>query len=219
MSCGQQPKDRKSQLLEDIKSRAVGENAKFEDTAHWRMISNMYGDSILVQIDNFLRDTTLNDSAASSFFRNRIKRVLLDRKMQDAGAQVGMINDFEEIYTASQLIALEHFSDSISIEKTRMTIVVVTIDSLAATKEKFNDIILSIQNNWLLGVLNSNYILLGINASGGKVKICSNEGLKSKLPEEFTKKAIDEVILPEFRQKKYFEGTKEGILRLIQSIP
>jgi uncharacterized membrane protein YgcG len=51
-----------------------------------------------------------------------------------------------------------------------------------------------------------------------KIRINNGFGIETKLTDTDTKKIMDDIILPEFKKGNYFEGTKNGVLALMQKI-
>lgn len=131
---------------------------------------------------------------------------------------VGWTNDFERIFTKTQTKEL----DSIISEHEKITsnqIVIVTLDTVFTSEEELFNYSLKLFQHWGVGTKEKNN---GIGILFGKkmrmIRIQSGYGIESKISNEETKKIIDEVIIPEFKQEKYFEGIKKGLLALIEKI-
>ncbi len=104
-------------------------------------------------------------------------------------------------------------------KETTNEIVIVTIDSSWTTQEKFNNLILTIANDWEVGKKGlNNGITIGISTGLRKIRICNGYGIEAKLTDAETKTIMDDRILPEFRKGDYFTGTKNGLLALMQKV-
>ena len=60
-----------------------------------------------------------------------------------------------------------------------------------------------------------NGILIGITLQPTKIKILRCPHTSEKLPVDKCDKIIKEVMLPSFAQKEYFDGTKKGLLEIL----
>jgi uncharacterized protein len=132
---------------------------------------------------------------------------------------LGCTIDNEHIFTTSQILELDSMIHKFEKETTNQ-IAIVTIDSSIATKEKFDSLIFTIDS------LRYDYssksfpyeTVIAISKALKRVRI-SNCNLSTKLEADETNKIIDDFMLPQFEQGNYFEGTKNGLLALIQKIP
>jgi uncharacterized protein len=130
----------------------------------------------------------------------------------------GWTNDYEHIFTNDQVAALDSIITKFEKETTN-EIVIVTIDSSWTTQEKFNNLILTIANDWEVGKKGlNNGITIGISTGLRKIRICNGYGIEAKLTDAETKTIMDDRILPEFRKGDYFTGTKNGLLALMQKV-
>lgn len=127
-------------------------------------------------------------------------------------------NDYEHILTAQQINIL----DSVIAEfenKTTIEIAIVTVDSFFTTKETFDADITALGNSWGVGKKEEkNGIIIGISSSLKKIRITNGHGIESKLSDNETKKIIDEVMIPAFKQAHFFEGLQKGLLSLIEKL-
>ena len=127
---------------------------------------------------------------------------------------VGWVNDFEGLFTNEQ----EHHLDSIIEDFKRQTeieIAIVTIDSSATSKEKFDSLTLYMANRWGVGEAGKdNGILIGISKGHRKIRIQNGFGIERLITEEETKQVIDNYFMPEFKAGNYFRGTLNGLMKL-----
>jgi uncharacterized protein len=132
---------------------------------------------------------------------------------------LGCTIDNEQIFSTPQIAELDSIIQKFE-KETPNQIAIVTIDSSIATKEKFDSLIFTIDSlrddNNSRGFPYETVIV--ISKSLKKVRI-SNCHLSTKLPADETKKIIDKFMLPKFDQGNYFDGTKNGLMALVQKIP
>lgn len=104
-------------------------------------------------------------------------------------------------------------------KETTNEIAIVTIDSSWTTKESFDSLTLAIARNWGVGKKDKNNgILIGISTGLRKIRIQNGYGIEAILTDAETKKIINDIIIPEFKKGNYFEGTKSGLLALMQKV-
>ena len=102
-------------------------------------------------------------------------------------------------------------------KETTVEIAIVTIDTFKVSKEKFNDLSLHIARTWGVGKNEkSNGILIAISIGYRQIRIQNGDGISSILSDDETAKIIRNQIIPYFKKEDYFEGTKAGILKLIE---
>ncbi|MGC4039740.1 MAG: TPM domain-containing protein [Flavobacterium sp.] len=128
----------------------------------------------------------------------------------------GYVNDFDTIYDERQKKELNELISQFESE-TSIEIALVTLDTLCTSKEKFDDLTLHLANVWGVGKKGKdNGILVGISKDYRKMRIQNGNGIEQLISDKETKKIIDDYFIPGFRKGDYFEGSREGLKRLIQ---
>ena len=61
-------------------------------------------------------------------------------------------------------------------------------------------------------------VLLAIALEDRKMRIETSREMSTVLPDGFCKRVIEQTIAPQFKEKKYFEGIREGVSALIKQI-
>jgi uncharacterized protein len=142
----------------------------------------------------------------------------ISNKFQFPAKPLGWTNDFEFIFTTSQIKTLD--SIIANYEKgTTNEIAIITIDSSWTTKERFDNLVLAVHNAWGVGKKDKNNgIVIGISSGLKKIRISNGYGIEPKLQDAATKEIIDHIITPHFRQSNYFEGVKQGLLAIISKV-
>jgi len=78
---------------------------------------------------------------------------------------------------------------------------------------------MEIGNHWGVGQKGKNNgVVIGIAPQLRKIRIENGYGIQKILSDEETKQIIDSLIIPEFRKADYFEGTRKGLMAIIQQI-
>jgi uncharacterized protein len=216
-SFGQKPKWKKSK--ETVITKTVDNKQNpLRDTSFLNQFAEIYGDSILTIVDSLLKDTAFLKSVgdtsvcgvgefASSAYKNYFPKTAL-----------GWTSDFEHIFSSDQLNELDSIISNFEKETTN-EIAIVTIDSSWATRESFDSLTLGILRTWGVGKKSKNNgILIGISTGLRIIRIQNGYGIEAKLTDGETKKIIDDIIIPEFKNGNFFQGTKNGLLALMQKI-
>jgi len=131
---------------------------------------------------------------------------------------VGWVNDFEFILSKQEEIKLNLILHKYESE-TSNELSIITIDKSWVDGDNFNSLILDIHNKWGVGKKGKNNgILIGVCTGLRKIRINNGYGIEPILSNEETKKIIDEIILPKFKEGKYYEGLEKGIAAIISKV-
>jgi uncharacterized protein len=128
----------------------------------------------------------------------------------------GWITDWEFLFTDSEKLQLD--SIILKFEKeTTIQIAIVVVDTIQLrTKDKFDEFALFLANNWGVGQKGKdNGILVAISSRYRRIRICNGYGIEKCLSDSETKLIIDEDFIPYFKKGKYFDGTLNGLNKLI----
>lgn len=138
-----------------------------------------------------------------------------ERKFPQA---TGYINDFKGIFSPRERASLDSLVKAFE-KETTAEIVVVTVDSLFASREKFDSTVTDLHNAWGIGKKSkANGVLIVICNDYRRIRISNGYGIEAKMTDEETKEIVDTIILPEFRQKYFYEGTRKGIIAIMKEI-
>ena len=125
-------------------------------------------------------------------------------------------NDYENLFSKEEETKLNQIISDFE-KETTVEIAIVTIDTFKVSKEKFEDLSLHIARTWGVGKKEkSNGILIAISKGYLKIRIQNGDGIVLFLSDDETAKIIRNDIIPYFKKEDYFEGTKAGILKLIE---
>lgn len=129
-------------------------------------------------------------------------------------AALGVINDFENIFTKQEIQVL----DSLIIDferRTTIEIAIATLDKNQCSPKDFDDYTLTLANAWEIGKREKNNgILIAISQQFHQIRIQNGKGIENIMSDGETKKLIDQNFLPYFRNESYFDGTKNGLRAL-----
>ena len=130
----------------------------------------------------------------------------------------GYINDYNNLFTNLEVNILDSIIATFE-KQTSNEIVIVTFDSATSNAENFNKFVDKLLNQWGVGKkVENNGILIGISKSLRKIRISNGYGIEKKITDGETKIIIDTLIIPEFKQGKYYEGTLLGLLAMMEKI-
>lgn len=145
--------------------------------------------------------------------------LLLNACAQQSGLKpVGYINDFESIFSQAERKTLDSLVRAFE-KETTAEIVVVTLDSSFSPIDKFDSSVTALHNKWGAGKKGKNNgVLIAICNDYRKIRIANGLGIEEKMTDEETKQIIEMVIIPEYRQGNFYEGTRKGILAIMKEI-
>jgi uncharacterized protein len=127
----------------------------------------------------------------------------------------GNVNDFVSLFLPEQRKTLATIIGDHE-KKTGNQISIITIDSAMLGKCSVEEYTLEIANFWSVGQKEKNNgIVIGIAPGLRKIRIENGYGIQKILSNEATKDIIDNVIIPEFKNADYFEGTRKGLMAII----
>lgn len=216
-SYGQNQKGKKSKPTVITKTADSKENP-LKDTAFLNQLAKVYGDSSLKIVDSLLKDTAFLKSIGDNSIFGYGEFASSQYKVQFPIKTLGWTSDYEHIFTEDQIFELDSIIGNFE-KETTIEIAIVTIDSSWTTKENFDSLTLTICRNWGVGKKNKNNgILIAISTGLRKIRIQNGYGIEKILSDAETKKIIDDIIVPEFKNGNYFEGTKNGLLALMQKV-
>ena len=216
-SYGQKGKEKKSK--ETVISKTVNNKQNsLQDSAYLNQFAKLYADSILIIVDSLLKDTAFLKSIidTSTFFFFLFASSQFEANFPIRAS--GWTSDYEHIFSDDQIAELDSIISRFERETTN-EIAIITIESSWTTEESFDSLTLAIANNWAIGKKDKkNGILIGISTGLRRIRIQNGYGIEAKLSDAETKKIVDDIILPEFKQGNYYEGTKKGLLALMEKV-
>jgi uncharacterized protein len=134
---------------------------------------------------------------------------------------VGWVSDFEKIFSATQIIAL----DSIIAKHEELTTNEIAIvccnpdTNFVKSSSDFQEFALTLFNKWGVGKGDKNNgIGIVFSPLLRKIRIEQGAGLESKLTTEECKSIIDKIIIPPFKEGNYYEGVYNGLITIIKEI-
>lgn len=128
-----------------------------------------------------------------------------------------VVTDFENILSKEEEDQLTQIITDFE-AKTTNEIAIVTVKSIAPYDDIF-DYSLDLANKTFVGKKDKNNgIMIVVCASQRKIQIQNGDGIVSKLSNEQTKVILEQNIIPEFKEGKYYIGLKNGIAEIIKAL-
>jgi len=124
------------------------------------------------------------------------------------------VGDFEQLFTAQEISALEHKLTDYKTNSDK-EVIIVTVNSI----EPYHDIIdfgNALLKSWESGISkNEEGLLIMISKTLGEFSIISGMETSKKVTDEICQKVISTIILPEFENKYYYTGIDIGLTYLM----
>jgi len=133
-------------------------------------------------------------------------------------APVGYVNDFDHVFSVQERKSLDSLITAFE-KETTVEIAVLTLDNTYCGIENFDSLVLSIHNEWGVGKEDKNNgVLIAICKQSRKMRINNGSGIEIKMTDEETRQILNKEIFPEFRQDKYYEGVRKGIISIMKEL-
>jgi uncharacterized protein len=130
----------------------------------------------------------------------------------------GFINDFVQLFTDDEIKTLDSLVSAFE-RATTIEICVATINSKMVKNEDFEDYTLVMLRMWGVGKKDKNNgLLIAISPDLRRMRIQNGYGIENVLSDDETKNIIDNSFIPKFKEGKYFEGTRDGIIAIINKL-
>lgn len=130
----------------------------------------------------------------------------------------GFINDFVSVFTKDEIMTLDSLV-SVFERTTTTEISVATVNSAMVKDEDFEDYTLVMMRKWGVGKKHKNNgILIVISPDLRRVRIQNGYGIENFLSDTETKYIVDNSFIPRFKEGKYFEGTRDGIVAITNKL-
>jgi uncharacterized protein len=163
----------------------------------------------------------LKRAAALLLFISFFSSTLIAQKHGKASLPkpVGVVNDFERILSANQEKYLDSMIKAYE-KKTTVQIALITIDTSMISRDKFENYVYRIANDWGVGQKEKNNgVTIGLSKGYRFMRIETGYGIRNILTDNETKKIIDEAFIPYFKKGQYFEGIVNGLEAIMKKIP
>ena len=133
-------------------------------------------------------------------------------------APTGYVSDFENVFSVQERKVLDSMLTAYE-KETTVEIGVVTLHDKYSGIGNFDSLVRAIHNEWGVGKKEKNNgVLLAICIPLRKMRISTGRGIEKVLTDEEAKKIIEENMVPTFRNAKYFEGTRKGLVAVMNEL-
>jgi uncharacterized protein len=126
--------------------------------------------------------------------------------------------DFERVFTKTEIEYLDSMISDFE-HTTKAEIKIFTFDSSMVTKSEFDSLInlipftLKVDTNHI-----QNGIVIGLSKGLRTIRIKTGVVIQAVLTDEETKLIIDQNMIPEFKEGRYFLGTVKGLSEIMKKI-
>jgi uncharacterized protein len=128
----------------------------------------------------------------------------------------GYTSDIEKLFSKKQVRKLNKLIKKFE-KKTTMEIGIITLDTSYVSRERFDSLSTRIANKWGVGKAGlDNGVLISISKGYRTMRISNGYGIEKIMTDEETKKIIDEEFTPYFKKGEYYEGTLNGLKKLME---
>ncbi len=129
--------------------------------------------------------------------------------------QNGWVNDFENVFDENQKETLANLISNFE-KETSIEICIITVDTSMTSQKKFDEYVVEIGNKWGVGkTKKNNGIVIGFSKGYRKIRISNGYGIEKLISDSETKLVMDEFFIKNFKQNKYYEGTFQGIMAIM----
>lgn len=130
--------------------------------------------------------------------------------------QLGFVNDFEDIFTKEQNAFLTNLLKYYQ-ETSNREITIITIEFIPE-KTDFMQYAIGLANNWKVGENNNgNGLTIVLSKTLRKIRISTTTKTQYYyLSDKLCQKVVDEIMIPEFKKEKYYDGLLLGLNELIK---
>ncbi|AZQ43089.1 TPM domain-containing protein [Nonlabens ponticola] len=128
---------------------------------------------------------------------------------------IGIVNDYNNLFTNKQKAELDQMLYYYEIETTRQ-IVVVSVNSIAPYDD-IQQYATDLGSYWGVGQKESNNgLMIVVCKPCRSFGIATGLGTQEVLTDEICKTVIDETIIPAFKNGNFYKGIKDGVVELIE---
>jgi uncharacterized protein len=127
-------------------------------------------------------------------------------------------NDYELLFSETEENMLNNVITEFENE-TSFEIGIITIDTLKTSYKDFDKLTLHIANTWGVGKKDKdNGMLIAISKGHRRIRIENGNYTEKLLSDDETLQIIQKIMIPKFKEEKYFEGTLQGLIELIRTL-
>jgi uncharacterized protein len=197
-------------------SISCGQKLKTRENRTRDSLIELMGDSTFAIIS--LRDAALRDVFGKPAQWDAGEFVATAKTLHIPPKPLGWTTDYEGVFTQSQIDTLNAMIALFEKETTR-EIAVVTIDSGWTTKARFDSSVAALGSKWGIGKERvNNGVLIGLSVNLRRIYISNGSGIVPRMSNSETKRIIDDIIIPYFKEANYFEGVRQGVSAIIKKL-
>jgi len=142
------------------------------------------------------------------------EKVISDKEIKFFPTSIGYVNDYSKIFDNKQIIELDSIINNYE-KRTTNQITIITIDSIKPYIN-IHKYTVDLANEWGVGQKDKNNgLTIVISKNLRKVAIATGLGTEKTLTDEICQSTIDSIMIPRFKEDKYYEGIKNGTHELM----
>lgn len=169
----------------------------------------------IVLIITFLQSCGPNPKARSNAFDN--SKLNID-SAKYIPKPIGWTNDFVHLFSPSEKQSLDSLISKYE-KETTVELSVATVDSAMIGPIDFEAYTLLMARTWGVGKKEKNNgILIVIAPALRRIRIQNGYGIEKVLTNDETNTIIDSTFIPLFKQSEYYQGTREGIIAIMNTL-
>lgn len=131
---------------------------------------------------------------------------------------IGLVNDFEHIFSTLEIAQLDSIIRKHH-QKNSNQICIVTLDSTYTNKIDFDTFVFQLHNTWGVGEkVKNNGVVIAVSKQLRKVRINNGYGIELIFTNEQAKIIIEKIMIPQFKNGQFYEGTRNGLLAIIEQL-
>lgn len=125
--------------------------------------------------------------------------------------KIGYVNDYAKVFDSLKIVSLNEKLKNFD-KQTTNQIVVVSINDDKLNQDNFDDYVIDLSNHWGVGTAEKNNGLTFVfSPQLRRMRITTGIGTQEILTDEICADIIKNIIIPEFKKEKYFEGINKGV--------
>ena len=123
----------------------------------------------------------------------------------------GYVNDYAKVFDSLKVVSLNEKLKNFD-KQTTNQIVVVSINDDKLNQDNFDDYVIDLSNHWGVGTAEKNNGLTFVfSPQLRRMRITTGLGTQEIITDEICAEIIKNIIIPEFKKEKYFEGINKGV--------
>lgn len=194
-----------------------GNKNPYRDKAFLSKIKKQYGIHVSRIVDSLSKDRKFMQTMDAAFPKEG-EFISSAYHVKVPIIYLGPVSDYEEIFTDLERKRLDSLLEA-SFKQNHVKIAVLGVDSAWTDQDHFPLLVETLHTRW--GKRNRELkdgILIGLCKSLRLIYISTSPVIVPRLHDKTRSGIMEQIIIPEFRQDRYFEGLEKGIMAIRHSL-